>query len=85
MKIAGGKTTVRWQDLVMATSFPLQDSFKPSPLYEIAVRVAQTRQITAAEQGVLRTLFLEKPLTEEEHRYINRLYRALRRGQIKLR
>lgn len=69
---------------MMKTSTPLKTSFEPSPLYEMAARIASSRQITAAERSVLRRAFLEQPLTEEEHRLINRIHRALLRGRIQL-
>lgn len=68
----------------MRTSTPYQKSFVPSPLYELAARIASSHQITALERSALRTAFLEKPLTEEESRLVNRIYRALLRGRIKL-
>ena len=68
----------------MDTSIPVQNCFVPSELYEMAARIARTHQITAQERSVLRQAFLANPLTEEENRLVNRLYRALRRGRIRL-
>ncbi|MBW4648078.1 MAG: hypothetical protein KME06_05180 [Kastovskya adunca ATA6-11-RM4] len=61
-----------------------QNSFIPSPIYEIAAKVAKSHQITEAEKSVLRNSFLKSPLHEEEHRLIDRLYHSLRRGKITL-
>lgn len=70
--------------LSMETCISSQGSFWQSEIYEIAARIANSHQITAHEQHVLRTAFLENALEEEEHRIVNRLYRALRRGRIKV-
>lgn len=68
----------------MKNSISSQDFLEPSLVFEIAARSANSRQITSKDRGALGTAFLETPLNEEEHRMINRLYRALRRGYIKL-
>lgn len=68
----------------MKTSICTEDSFKPSLVYEIAARSANSREITEKDRGVLKTAFLANPLNEEEHLLVNRLYRAIRRGYIKL-
>lgn len=68
----------------MKTSVSNQDSFVPSDLYDMAARVASSHQITEAERCMLRKAILENSLNEEEHRLVNRLYRALKRGYLKL-
>lgn len=68
----------------MNTSMTSQKSFVPSPLYEMAARIAASRQITLEERTVLKTAFLEASLSEEEHRMVTRTYRALLRGRFKL-
>ncbi|NES98355.1 MAG: hypothetical protein F6K32_24870 [Desertifilum sp. SIO1I2] len=60
------------------------DRFQESPIYDAVANIARSRQITESEQAIFRQAFLETPLSEEEHRHINRLYRLLRRGKIEL-
>lgn len=73
-----------YEDLVIETSISTQDTFTPSELYELAARIADSGQITSAERSLLGKAFLEKSLTEEEHRLVNRLYRAFLRGRFQL-
>ncbi|MFB2920417.1 MULTISPECIES: hypothetical protein [Aerosakkonema] len=68
----------------MENSISETSSFVPSELYEILARIANSHQITAADQDVLKKAFLENQLNEEEHRVVNRLHRALMKGRIKL-
>lgn len=63
-------------------SFP--NPFKESPIYDAIANIVRSRQITESEQAVIRQAFLETPLTEEEHRHIDRLYRLLRRGKVEI-
>ncbi len=58
--------------------------FQESPFYEVLAKITQSHQITEQEQAIFREVFLEQGLTEEEHKTINRLYYALRRGKIKV-
>ncbi len=68
----------------MKISMTSQKTFVPSPLYEMAARIAASRQITAEERVVLKTAFIETSLNEEEHRLVTRMYRALLRGRLKM-
>ena len=61
-----------------------QGCFVPSLVFEIAARIANSRQVTAADRYMLSKVFLEKSLSEEEHRMIDRTYRAVRLGRIQL-
>lgn len=70
--------------LAMDSSIPHQNTFIPSDLYEILAKIASTHEITPSERSILGQAFLEKNLTEEEHRLVNRLHRSLLKGRIKL-
>ena len=62
----------------------LPQCFKASPIYDAIANIVRSRQITESEQVIFREAFLETPLTEEEHRHIDRLFRLLRRGKIEI-
>lgn len=83
-EVAGCTQTASVKGLDMDSSIPDETSFVPSELYEVLARIASSRQITAADQAVLRKAFLEDKLNEEEHRVVNRLHRALLKGRIKV-
>lgn len=66
------------------SSYSSQNCFVPSLVFDIAARIASSRQVTAADRYMLCKVFLENSLNEEEHGLINRTYRAVRRGRIRL-
>lgn len=68
----------------MDNSTARKQNFVPSDLYEILAEIAITHQITPSDRSLLKKVFLEEQLTEEEHLLVNRLHRAVMKGQIKL-
>ena len=70
--------------LNMDNSTAEERTFVPSDLYEILAQIATTHQITSADRSMLKKVFLEEQLTEEEHLLVNRLHRAVMKGRIKL-
>lgn len=68
----------------MDTCISEENHFVPSELYEVLAKIVTSHQITAADRSLLGKIFLENKLTEEEHRLVNRLHRAVLKGRIRL-
>ena len=75
---------VTTKGLAMDSTISETNTFVPSELYEILAKVAATHEITDQERCVLKRVFLDNGLTEEEHRLVNRLHRSILKGRIKL-
>lgn len=81
---------VLWIDMLQMKGLNMDNStgekktFVPSDLYEILAKIATTHQITQTDRSLLKKVFLEEQLTEEEHLLVNRLHRAVMKGRITL-
>ena len=65
-------------------SRPSQIHLLPGALGELFAQVSNSGRITLADRYGLMAALLEEELTEQERAAIDRLLRALRRGQLKV-
>ena len=68
----------------ISSSRPSQIHLLPGALGELFAQVSNSRRITLADRYGLMAALLEEELTEQERAAIDRLLRAIRRGQLQI-